>query len=111
MPFRFSSSCVAGEASCGEGRDTSRIRSLLRRDRVFRGGMVLPPRELRLGGPSFADDDRFLKTAQDEARRLVTSLGLTSGSRVLDVGWGVGLCAVGLTSELGAIGWYWVAWM
>ena len=66
--------------------------------------MVLPPRELRLGGPSFADDDRFLKTAQDETRRLVTSLGLTSGSRVLDVGCGVGRLAIGILSEVGDIG-------
>ena len=103
MPVWCSSSCVAGEASCGEGRDTSRIRSLLRRDRVFRGGMVLPPRELRLGGPSFADDDRFLKTAQDEASRLVTSLGLSSSSRVLDVGCGVGRLAIGILSEVGDV--------
>ena len=107
MPVRCSSRCLDREASRGEGRDTSRIRSLLRRDRVFRGGMVLPPRELRLGGPSFADDDRFLKTAQDEARRLVTSLGLTSGSRVLDVGCGVGRLAIGILSEVGDVREYW----
>ena len=94
---------VRGEASRGEGCDTSRIRSLLRRDRVFRGGKVLPPRELRLGGPSFSDDDRFLKTARDEARRLVTSLGLTSSSRVLDVGCGVGRLAIGILSEVGDV--------
>src|SRR5438034_7342972 len=98
---------VRGEASRGEGRDTFRLRSLLRRDRVVRGGTVLPPRPLRLGGPSFADDDRFLKTAQDEARRLVTSLGLSSSSRVLDVGCGVGRLAIGILSEVGDIREYW----
>ena len=98
---------VRGEASRGEGRDTFRLRSLLRRDRVVRGGTVLPPRPLRLGGPSFSDDDRFLKTARDEARRLVTSLGLTSSSRVLDVGCGVGRLAIGILSEVGDVREYW----
>lgn len=85
----------------------SRLMRLLGRDRVVYEGVTLPPRELRLGGPSFADDRQFLASAQAETDRLVKTSGLTTSSRLLDVGCGLGRLPIGILSAVGDLRTYW----
>lgn len=84
-----------------------RLRALIGRDYVVYEGVTLPPRDLRLGGPSFTDDAAFLRSAQAEARRCVERLGLKGESRLLDVGCGMGRLAIGISSQVGEIRQYW----
>jgi SAM-dependent methyltransferase len=73
---------------------------------VQHAGRLLPPRGLRAGGEEFKDDAYYLKSARLEAARLVQKCGLTTASRVLDVGCGAGRLAVGILAELGGVASY-----
>jgi SAM-dependent methyltransferase len=66
-------------------------------------GQRLPPRALRFCGEEFKDDAYYLKSARQEAARLVQHAGLTPKSRVLDIGCGPGRLAIGILAELGGV--------
>lgn len=82
------------------------LRARLGLDAVRYQGQVLPPRELRFGGPHFKDHGRFLESALGEAERLAERCGLGPESRVLDVGCGPGRLAVGLQARGKPVGAY-----
>lgn len=75
-------------------------------DHVTHEGVRLPPPHLRFCGPEFQDDGYFLASARREALRLAAEAGLTSGSRVLDVGCGPGRLAIGLLDLPGGVAEY-----
>lgn len=72
-------------------------------DSVKYGSIYLPARHLRYCGTDFYNDDHFFNSAIYEARRLITRMGVTNNSKVLDVGCGVGRLAIGLLHELPSI--------
>lgn len=67
---------------------------------------VLPPRVYRLCGEQFQDDEYFLTSAEKEADRLIQNLGLTSKSRILDLGCGYGRLAIGILRRLKTLNGY-----
>ena len=85
---------------------TNRLRTWLGRDHVTLEGTILPPREMRPGGPAFSDDRYFLSSALAEADRLVSTLGLVKTTRVLDIGCGAGRLAIGILRQVGDIRMY-----
>ena len=80
-----------------------RLRICLGLDRVRYGDAVLPLLRMRTGGDEFKDDAYYLASARGEADRLIERCGLTSASRVLDVGCGPGRLPNGILARLGAI--------
>jgi SAM-dependent methyltransferase len=68
--------------------------------------LVLPPPELRMGGPRFLDDEAYVESGRAIARRLSHSAGLTAESRVLDIGCGPGRLLTGLLAEMGSVAEY-----
>jgi SAM-dependent methyltransferase len=66
-------------------------------------GQVLPPASIRLGGHNFEQDRDFLASAIADAERLEGSLGVRRGSRILDIGCGVGRLPIGLKSHFGGL--------
>ncbi len=72
-------------------------------DTVEYQGITLPAKALRSFGQEYHDDEYFLLSAQKEANRLIQSLGMTTISRVLDVGCGVGRLPIGILSIIGEI--------
>ncbi len=65
--------------------------------------MILPANHLRFCGPDFLDDEYFVTSALAEADRLVERFRLTTSSRVLDVGCGVGRLPIGILGRIGEI--------
>jgi SAM-dependent methyltransferase len=88
------------------------IDSRLRAARIANAGSVtldghrLPPASIRLGGHNFADDRAFLDAALRDARRLEQTCGVHAGSRVLDIGCGVGRLPIGLRARFGTLAGY-----
>lgn len=70
------------------------------RDHVQLDGIALPAKHFRFGGSEFKDDAYFLASGRREARRLVEKCGLTTESRILDIGCGVGRLPLGILSEM-----------
>lgn len=68
--------------------------------------LVLPPTGLRWGGPRYKDDEVYVNSGRTNARMLARNAGLTSESRVLDIGCGPGRLLTGLLAEYGTIGAY-----
>ena len=68
------------------------------RDHVRFGSSVLPAKHLRFGGAEFKDDAFFVASGKSEAGRLVNKCAVTSSSRVLDVGCGMGRLPIGILS-------------
>ena len=67
-------------------------------------GIALPAKDLRCSfGQEYMDEEYFLLSAQKEANRLIQNLGMTTNSRVLDVGCGVGRLPIGILSVIGEI--------
>lgn len=64
-------------------------------------GLALPPPETRQGGHHFKDDAAFLAAGRRDARRLQETFGVTTQTRVLDVGCGNGRLAIGLLAQVG----------
>lgn len=64
---------------------------------------TLPAKHLRFCGPAFLDDKYFFESALAEADRLVEHSGLSTTSRILDVGCGVGRLPIGILSRIGEI--------
>lgn len=82
------------------------IKSLLRRagilpDYVEFKGSLIPLPNRRWCGPEFRNNDYYIQSAENEARRLVEKFGCNVQSRVLDVGCGQGRLAIGLTRTVG----------
>lgn len=70
---------------------------------VVHRGQPIPPLALRnhMCGEAFLSNDFYLQSAVVEATRLPAQLGFTPGSRVIDVGCGLGRLATGMIEELG----------
>jgi len=66
-------------------------------------GFVLPPGNLRTGGPAFQENDYYWKSAEAEANRLLRHFGVSTTTRLLDVGCGAGRLAIGLLSQVGEL--------
>jgi SAM-dependent methyltransferase len=64
-------------------------------------GIAIPPPEDRQGGRHFQDDGAFVASGAHDASRLEDAFGLTTTSRVLDIGCGNGRLAIGLLHQLG----------
>jgi SAM-dependent methyltransferase len=73
---------------------------------VEHDGFALPPSALRFCGAEYKDDAYFLKSARLDAKRLVEHCGLTTASRVLDLGCGPGRLAIGIMAEVGDVAEY-----
>ena len=65
--------------------------------------LPLPPKNLRWGGPRFADDEFFLQSGLSNVRKLEQITGLDGQARVLDVGCGSGRLLLGLLQRYGSI--------
>lgn len=76
-------------------------------DHVRLGPSVLPAQHLRFGGPEFKDDTFFLASGRKEAQRLIDRCRLTSETRILDIGCGVGRLAIGILSQMDQPPRYW----
>lgn len=89
--------------------DSAGITKWVRDARIARAGSVtldgieLPPPSIRLGGHNFQDDRSFLAAAVRDGQRLQHDLGVTTSSRILDIGCGVGRLPIGLRAQLGAL--------
>ena len=70
---------------------------------VVHRGQPIPPLALRnhMCGEAFLSNDFYLQSAVVEATRLPAQLGFRPGSRVIDVGCGLGRLATGMIEELG----------
>lgn len=64
---------------------------------------ILPAKHLRFCGQDFKNDEFFLNSARSEADRLVKYFGLSSQSRLLDIGCGSGRLAIGILNRIGNI--------
>jgi SAM-dependent methyltransferase len=73
---------------------------------VHYGELRLPPPALRRCTIEFKDDEFFVNSALGEARKLVEHCGLTTASRVLDIGCGPARLPLGILGALGSIGRY-----
>lgn len=60
------------------------------------GDLSLPPAHMRQCTVEFRDDEYFVKSAEEEVRKLVEHCGLCSSSRVLEIGCGSGRLPIGL---------------
>jgi SAM-dependent methyltransferase len=68
---------------------------------IHHNGSVLPSSELRASmcGTRYADNEFFLNSAVTLARELVKTVELTSDTRIVDVGCGLGRLAIGLARQ------------
>lgn len=62
------------------------------------GDLNLPPAQMRQCTVEFRDDEYFVKSAEGEIHKLVEHCGLSSSSRVLEIGCGSGRLPIGLMS-------------
>jgi len=65
--------------------------------------LPLPPKNLRWGGPRFADDAFFLHSGLANVRKLENVTGLNADARVLDIGCGSGRLLLGLLQQYGQV--------
>src|SRR5688500_3186709 len=78
-------------------------KTIYRKDYVDYRGLRLPPAEDRriMSGDAFGSNEWFLQSGIAEALRLRARLGFTEGSRIVDIGSGLGRLATGLLWEFG----------
>lgn len=76
---------------------------LPKKEYVKLSGNIIPSSDRRSCGPEFKDDDFYLKSAEEEANRLINYFQCTQQSRVLDVGCGQGRLPIGILRVLGDI--------
>ena len=62
-------------------------------------GSVLPPRDARMGGVPYQDDEFFLNSAIGEARRVATLVEGRADQFLVDIGCGEGRLPIGLIHE------------
>ena len=62
-------------------------------------GSILPPRDQRMGGTEYEDDDFFLDSAIGEARRVAAVLKAGPDDLLVDIGCGEGRLPIGLLHE------------
>ena len=62
-------------------------------------GSILPPRDLRMGGTEYEDDEFFLNSAIAEANRVIRQLKAKPADLLIDIGSGQGRLAIGLIHE------------
>lgn len=80
------------------------VKSLLpRRDYVTVSGSVIPARRGRCCGNEFRDNNYYVKSTEDEAKRLVKHFGCNRKTRVLDVGCGQGRLPIGILRVIGEL--------
>jgi SAM-dependent methyltransferase len=70
---------------------------------VLYEGLRLPPPQYRWGGGRYRDDARYVSAARQNIRTIQQLCGLTSDSRLLDVGSGPGRLLTGALAELGSL--------
>lgn len=70
------------------------------RDYCIHEGLALPPRWLRFCGEAYRDDAYFVSSAEREVQRL-RDFGLSTRTRLLELGCGPGRFAIGLLRRLG----------
>jgi ubiquinone/menaquinone biosynthesis C-methylase UbiE len=80
-----------------------RYRLLLLGDSEYYENSILPVKLLRFCGSKYRNNEFFLKSAVLETKRLMKHFRLTSQSRILDVGCGVGRLAIGILNQIGEI--------
>ena len=73
------------------------------RYRVYRG-IILPPRDLRMGGPEYKDDEFFLNSSIAEANRVIRQLEAQPSDLLIDIGSGQGRLPIGLIHESFSLG-------
>ncbi|NVK42626.1 MAG: class I SAM-dependent methyltransferase [Oceanospirillaceae bacterium] len=66
-------------------------------------GSIIPSPDRRWCGPEFKDDNFYLMSAENEAKRLIENFHCTPKSRVLDLGCGQGRLPIGIIRLLGHI--------
>lgn len=66
-------------------------------------GSIIPLPEKRWCGPEFKNDRFYLKSAEEEARRLRDNFKCSNVSRVLDVGCGQGRLPIGILRVMGDV--------
>ena len=62
-------------------------------------GSILPPHDVRMGGPEYEDDDFFLDSAIAESKRVLTKLACKPHDFLIDIGCGHGRLPIGLIRE------------
>jgi SAM-dependent methyltransferase len=67
------------------------------------GKLRLPPKTLRWGGPRYADDDTYIRSAKSSVGSLGSLCHLVRESRVLDIGCGQGRLLTGILATLGGV--------
>ena len=75
--------------------------TLANRRATYVDGLALPSRELRASmcGPPYENDEFFVNSVATHARKLVRAVELTSQTRIVDVGCGLGRLPMGLIRE------------
>lgn len=76
---------------------------LPKKEYVTLSGSILPPKHGRLCGREFRNHKFYLKSAEAEAKRLVTHFNCDRNSKVLDVGSGQGRLPIGILRVIGEL--------
>jgi SAM-dependent methyltransferase len=74
-----------------------------KKDYVLYKGSMLPLPNDRLNGPDQEDNEFFLNSSLKEAGRVITNLGCTPQSFLVDIGCGQGRLPIGLSREIASL--------
>jgi SAM-dependent methyltransferase len=79
---------------------TRRIKKRLSKKYVKYKGVVLPPRDKRYLRESYRDDKLFYNSTVNEGNRFVDKLGVTSNTKILEIGCTTGRSFIGLVQRV-----------